>query len=241
MRSTTTFALRATAVISVIVAAGFDVPWVGTVPMLVVVLYSALAIREARTAPGLLETRAEEVYFLGYLSTLAAFGGILLMLVRGGQLPDNLITLLPMVVIALMGTVAGLFGMATLKDVSANRKRKSGASLTPWEDSVLQALNRLVELIAVSPAGADPLVTVAENRALTDASTKTSRIIQDLNGELDGLRGCFVALTTQVNLNVASAKAYETSVKEVEQTLKKFVSLVTTLLGEFRGATEKLG
>jgi hypothetical protein len=235
-----TLALRVTAVTSVIAAAVVPLPSLGIVPLFIVVLYAYLALREAPAAPTLLETRAEDVYFVGYVSTLASLAGILLIVMNARGVPDDPSALLSMIVIALLATVAGLLAMVSLKDVAAYRRRQSGASDTPWEDEVLGTLRRLVELAGISPAATNSDGSPEGSRALANASDKTAQIVERLNTQLTGLEGHFAKVTERTQQTAAGIQTFDESVKELQQTLNLFVALVTKLLPDANRETTRI-
>jgi hypothetical protein len=235
-----TFAVRATAVTSVVLAGVVPLPSLGLVPLFLVGLYAWLALREGRTAPGLLEARAEDVYFVGYISTLASFAGILLIVMNARGVPDDPSALVSMVVIALLATVAGLLAMASLKDVAAHRRRQSGASDKPWEDEVLGLLRRLIELAGLSPATTGTDDGPESSRALANASDKTTQIVEKLNTQLTTLEKNLGLVSDRTKGSAEDIKTFERSVKELQQTLDLFVLLVKKLVPDATRETTRI-
>jgi methyl-accepting chemotaxis protein len=225
------FGLRTAAVASVLAAAKFESLVLGLLPVAVICLYAILVWKVNRNDPSKIDTLADQVYFLGYLSTLAALAGVVLM-IRTGKGLDDPKKLLLMVAISLLATVAGLLAMMSLKDVASNLRETSGASDFQWEDQIVKALK------GMSPSSVGVPVEVTQE--LVNASNKIATLVSGVNNELETLRTKIAILGDRVNEGAAGAKQFSDAVLQLKQVLNDFVQLVRELFPETKEQAEKL-
>jgi len=234
------FGLRIGAVISVLASAMFESLPLGLAPVGLIFLYATLVWTMNRENPSRIEALADQAYFLGYLSTIAAFAGVVLsMLVRKRFDDPNKILL--MIAVALLATVAGLLAMTSLKDFAARRRQMLGGSELHWEDEVLKRLEKIAALTGLSGSTAEQSTGGAGTAThLVSVTNKTAELIEQLNVQLERLKTNINSFDNLASKGAGSAKVFSEGVQELQQVLQAFVNLVGTLFPRSERESERI-
>ncbi|MCI0338639.1 MAG: hypothetical protein L0226_13765 [Acidobacteria bacterium] len=204
--------LRLIAVVSVIVSGALDKPLGVGVPLAVIAFYLLLAWRTNKEDATELESHADDVYFIGYLSTIAAFAGVILHIWIIGKVQSDPRPILLMVGVALMTTVAGLVAMTILKDLARRVRR----------DYPLLELEQKERVIKIDGAQ----VVSEVKRGLIDIINKASESIDELNNQLGLLKTNVDTLKGNVDQGADSAQQFATNIRQLQNVLDEFVILL---------------
>jgi len=214
--------LRVLAIASVVACGMFETAAFAWVPIAAIGLATVLGVAKNRTDPDKLNEIAEQVYFLGYLSTIAAFAAAVLNVYRQGHIPEKPFALLLMVAIALMTTVAGLLCMTAIKEYSSTLPKQDSSE--PDLSEFLQALKTLARAAELATA----------TRSLADFIETKEKLLGDLSAAADEAKTVQKTLTSLcIQITKAdeafqqvssSADASRRDVREVNQVLEKFVT-----------------
>ena len=207
----TSLFLRLIAVVSVLACGWYDKPSWAFVPVGAIVVYALIAWLVARNDGAKLTALADQVYFVGYLSTIAAFTGIVLRIWWTGAPPENLGPILLMCGIALSTTVLGLIAMTALKDLAPAEHDSKNAEV----EDILKALALL------------QTQTAENSPQFIEVSSKTARIIEDLNEQLAELKTNIENLRINVSQGASSSQQFVESVEQLHQVLDEFVRLLS--------------
>jgi hypothetical protein len=217
-----TNALRIVAIASVVVCGVFETALFSWVPIAAIVLATILGVASNRGDPDRLNDVAEQAYFIGYLSTIAAFAAAVINIYLQGHIPEKPTTLLLMAAIALMTTVAGLLFMTAIKEYAAKLPRP--AATTPDLTEFLQALKTLAQAAELATA----------TRSLAEFIETKDKLLRNLDGaanDANSVKTALSSLSTQIidaNASFAqvsvSAAASRREVGEVNEVLDRFVT-----------------
>jgi hypothetical protein len=147
------------AVSSVLLCAVLDEPLLAAAPLVLLLLYVLVAFWLSAGDPSDLEWFADHVYFLGYVSTITAFAGVVLRAWLFDEGFDDVRPVLLMGGIALLTTVAGLVGMTFIRSYARMLEDRYGTALAAGEARprvARSAAPRGLARVAAESALADP-------------------------------------------------------------------------------------
>ena len=204
-----------------------DLYWLAFSACVLILAYAFLARRAESCNAAELDQAADQVYFLGYLCTILAFLALVLRL-RGSPVLENLGSVISTGGIALSTTVAGLAGMAFLRETARHLERSGGVEgIPPWPIEVKlsgQAPESLMELcIAADKArqSAEKLdqefqraaaATETFDRTLNEGKRLANDFVQAMGNIHDVLRQHQAAAAE----NLAATTRIHTGLKELQ-------------------------
>ena len=198
-------------------------------PILVILLYVLCVWRFCSGNSDKFSLLGDQVYFLGYLSTITALGA-LLWRIAGDQAilekPDHVILLGG---IALTNIVVSLICMMALKSHAQSLDVNVGIDVKELE-AFFEKLRKSMEGSAFLPT-LNSLVTTLQvsfdNIAqLATKSKEATNTVDALSKSVLKLSESITALDTTVTKTAPNAKIFARSVVEVEQVLDQFIQLV---------------
>lgn len=207
--------LRLIAVIAVMLCGLYDRPELALVTVAAIIIYATFAITKNKRDATKLESLADQVYFVGYLSTIAAFAAVVLRIWMAGGTTDPRPILL-MSGVALLTTMLSLMAMTTLKDyaqVSRQYMKLPEGSISAEMQKVLELLNK----------------TGIFNQ-LFDISHETNETIKNLNGQLEILKRNVEKLQSDIGQGSLSALQFKDNVHQLQAVLDEFVRLLQSRL-----------
>jgi hypothetical protein len=190
--------LRWLAFIAALLVAVIPSPLGVVLPIFFIVVYALTGARQAKTADAQ-EHVADEVYYVGYLATLAAFGRVLMQAVRAGVQPANLSWLTAGLATAMAATTAGLIISAILRQAAKTKVSAAQDHLGSFS-AAIENLNR---------DGDSGGLTVTEDIAKARAA-------------LDELVRHVSAFTTALENMQATAEPLAKNIQELKETLEQF-------------------
>lgn len=211
----TSLFLRLIAVVSVLACGWYDKPSLAFLPIGAIVVYALIAWLVAREDGAKLIALADQVYFVGYLSTIAAFAGIVLRIWWTGAAPENPGPILLMCGIALSTTILGLIAMTALKDLAPSEHNAKHHI----ENDVMADLYKVMDSFQTQTAENSP--------QLVEISNKTAVIIEGLNEQLAELKTNVESLRNNVSQGASSSQQFVESVEQLHQVLDEFVRLLS--------------
>lgn len=200
-------------------AARWWVPWV---PLATVAAAAVVARLRHRVDRERMNEAAEQVYFLGYVSTIAAFAAAMFSIYRAGRLPEQPTTLLLMGSIALATTVVGLVLMTALKELAATFP---GTNADDSEVSrfvvALHTLARAAEL-ATATQGLGEFIE-RKDKLLGDLDHAVVEA-QNLSNTLRTIQSQLSAATQELDAMTSSATESRRNVEEMDGVLERFAT-----------------
>jgi len=112
--------------------------FLGSVPLVAILLFAILAWSQARGDPARAHAAAEQVYYLGYVTTMCVFAGVLLQVAMSNGTLENPTRLLFLTALAVATTALGFLAMSVIKEAAGPSDSSGG--LPPAEQQHLQRL-----------------------------------------------------------------------------------------------------
>jgi len=232
-------ALRIIAIVSVVFCGILNQPSYAAGVFFAMVLYALVAIKVCNDDYTKLESHADQIYFLGYLSTLSAFATAIYLIWQQLNAKADIDTqsILLMTGVALATTVVGLLIMCSLKE-HAQSKNISYAN----------------EIKLFNPGINIDLKDIGGFKNINDNAKKSAEEIKLLNNEIENLKNQISGLegivsnldgsskllltnVTSISSSVrnmkesidqgnTSAKQFKNNIKELQSVLNEFVKLL---------------
>lgn len=183
--------------------------WVAWMPAAVILAYAAWASHAYKGTPARLMFAGEQIYFLGYLCTIVAFFALAFRL-RNGVAPEDLRPAVLLVgCVALSTTIAGLLGMAVLREVAKYTEGLDGGyapEVRVTVDLPVEAASSLQELRA--------------------AAEQTGRTIEELGDRLKETSLSASGLGTALTESGSGMRSFSEEADQGRQTLTDYTLLV---------------
>lgn len=225
MKMTITYLLfRLVAVISVLICGLLDKPVLASGAIAAIILYAIVGARVNRNDAARLESVGEQVYFVGYLSTISAFAGVILRVWVAGERPGDPRPILLMMGVALLTTVLGLMAMTIIKDRAQMLRRDP--VIAESDDMSLIIGEDLIQAIGKIPAAINQAIRLDNSRYLTQITEKTTQTIERLNTQIESLASNTAILSKSVDQGAASSLQFTDNVKQLQSVLDEFVLLL---------------
>jgi hypothetical protein len=218
--------IRGIAVISVLVMGVLDKPQCALVPIVMMILYTIFGLITSHRDRTKIEAVADQVYFVGYLSTIAAFAGVILRIFVMRKMPEDPLPVLLMGGVALVTTVLGLLVMTTLKDYALSLNKGTAITEPEWKEKMLEAVEALIKINDTSL----PVSNSEGSRMLIAVSGKAEKAIEELNEQLMALRENVRKLKNHVEIGADSAGLFVKNVEQLQAVLNNFVMLLEVKL-----------
>ncbi|MCI0559574.1 MAG: hypothetical protein MN733_13855 [Nitrososphaera sp.] len=223
----TSLVLQLLAVSFVLACSYYEKPIYALGAGVVVILYTIFACWESNGQATKLESHADEVYFIGYLSTIAAFAGIVVGIwLKGGDIPANPRPILLMSGVALGTTALGLFSMILLRNYARKKRGDSALEYNGLNEKVLKAVEQLQE---VGIENTKRLFKSYSEEIIT-ITNKSATTIKDLNERLEDLRTNVEKLKNYVDQGADCSQQFVANVKELQDVIDDFVKLLKSEL-----------
>jgi hypothetical protein len=212
------------AIAAVLACPLLDEPRLALGPVLLILVYMLVAMRMSGGDPEALEWFADHVYFLGYVSTITAFAGVVLHAWLQGDSFDDPRLVLLMGGVALLTTVVGLVGMTTLRSYARAWELEGVAPV--------RAGRRAAAAVSAGepvPAGA-PGAVPGPAPALDQAATQATDAIERLSEQLRFLNQGITGLNQIVSRSNPEVETLVRNVNEVQSVLDAFVDHLASRL-----------
>jgi methyl-accepting chemotaxis protein len=241
--------LRLIAVAFVMLCGYFDNPYLALMVVVVMIIYILFAIKTSNDECQALEFHADQIYFIGYLSTISAFAAAILKIWLSKDEMSDFKPILLMSGVALSTTVLGLIAMTSLKDYaqSLNNQNKMEIDLDnkifikETSDEKLQVLINQVkdlggfaQIYKIADESAKKIEDLNEEVLnLKDQISELKKSVGTLDGSvgtLDGSIGTLDESVAQLKINVDkgtdSASKFKQNIDQLQSVLDMFVSLL---------------
>jgi methyl-accepting chemotaxis protein len=186
---------------------------------------------------------ADQVYFLGYLCTITAVGGLLLRVAVDERALEDTRFLLLTSCIALTTIVIGLMGMSTLKAQAQWEARALPAEAANVEEFMTK-LSRALEGTELLPQLTNLAASIKEIfgniGSLRKNSEESEKAVQSLQNSLGELSAAVQALRTELTKTTPRAEEFADSVEESLQALDQFDEMMKTRISAGEGSSTEL-
>jgi hypothetical protein len=218
------------AIITVAVCTWMDSTWLSLLlPVLVILAYVRRGWRICAGSAEKFSLLADQVYFLGYLCTITALGGLLWRSASDQTILENPQHVLHMGGIALTNIVISLTCMMGLKSHAQSLEVNATLDVRKL-DAFFEKLRQAMEgsdFLPMAGALAANLQKTLENFAQIAVKSKdASKAVDSLNKSVLLLGESVSALHTSVSQTAPKAEMFAHSVREVDEVLVQFVELV---------------
>lgn len=215
---------RLTAVLSVLLCGLLDKPWLAAGALFAMLTYAAVGWRLNRDHAEKLEAVGEQVYFVGYLSTISAFAGVILRIwFIGGKSGDPRPILL-MMGVALMTTVLGLLAMTILKDHAL--ALGGSASDADGRSAGLPRPDHLPSVLDTATMALNHTIELSSRRHLAEVIDRIAQSIDGLNAQIDLLKGNTETLSHSADLGAVASLQLTETVRQLQSVLDEYVRLL---------------
>ncbi len=214
--------LRLLAVLAVLLCVFLELSSLAFATVAIIVVYAILVGVRYKDDPTSLEFQADQVYFAAYLSTVAAFAGLIfrIYLVDGDIERIGISSILLITGIALATTVAGIFLMTYLKELS-QRQGRGDASIEVSPEDMKRVLDTLQQTGVIRQLS-------GIMGQLSDISSGTQKTIVRVNEQLASLEKSIKLLKANVDNGALSANMFNENIIQLQGVLGEFVKLLET-------------
>ena len=226
--------LRLVSIVSVILCGVYDKPVFAMVVILIMIVYSIISIKTSNGDSLKLESQADQVYFVGYLSTISAFSVIVLKIYVSNGVTELRIILL-MTGVALLTTVFGLLAMTTLKDYAQSLEEiiiiPNVTNNIDINDTSKETENeKLQELIdQVQNLGGFPQIYEISKQS-TETIARLNEQLVDLKTKISNLDDSVISLKLYVDGGSDSAEKFKNNIYQLQSVIDDFVKLLQSRL-----------
>lgn len=234
--------LRLIAVAFVMLCGYFDNPYLALMVVVVMIIYILFAIKTSNDECQALEFHADQIYFIGYLSTISAFAAAILKIWLSKDEMSDFKPILLMSGVALSTTVLGLIAMTSLKDYaqSLNNQNKMEIDLDnkifikETSDEKLQVLINQVkdlggfaQIYKIADESAKKIEDLNEEVLnLKDQISELKKSVGTLDGSIGTLDESVAQLKINVDKGTDSASKFKQNIDQLQSVLDMFVSLL---------------